>query len=84
MKIVLLGERKSGKSNLCHRLAGKQFNPEYSPTPEIKVNTILYTLPQTQEQVKLEVWDVVCEFVWYYGMVSYACIMMIVLYGMVY
>ncbi|VDN96577.1 unnamed protein product [Rodentolepis nana] len=59
LKLVIRGERKTGKSCLLSRLTGEAFSPTYTPTDEIKVACILWNYQPTNTPVKVDVWDVV-------------------------
>lgn len=60
MKLLIRGERGTGKTSLFHRLQGLPIPSAHAPTPQLQTATINWNLRVgTEESVKCEVWDVV-------------------------
>jgi len=59
MKILIRGERHAGKTQLLRRLQGLEFDTNYVATPEITTAHMIWNCSETDENVKVEFWDVV-------------------------
>ncbi|CAG8455798.1 2182_t:CDS:10 [Ambispora leptoticha] len=59
MKVIIRGDIRTGKSTLFHRLQGESFHQEYTTTPQIQVANIQWIYKNTDDVIKVEIWDVV-------------------------
>lgn len=60
MKIIIRGDKGTGKSSLFHRLKGEPIPSEHETTPQLQSATINWNFrTNSEENVKCEVWDVV-------------------------
>lgn len=60
MKIIIRGEKGTGKTSLFHRLKGEPIPSEHESTPQLQSATINWNFrADSEENVKCEVWDVV-------------------------
>ncbi|RIB08986.1 P-loop containing nucleoside triphosphate hydrolase protein [Gigaspora rosea] len=59
MKIIIRGDIRTGKTTLFNRLQGESFREEYITTPQIQVANIQWNYNQTNDVIKVEIWDVV-------------------------
>ncbi|EQC28465.1 hypothetical protein SDRG_13793 [Saprolegnia diclina VS20] len=59
MKLLIRGERGTGKTSLMARLQGQPIPPTHEPTREIQTASIQWTMQTHEDTVKCELWDVV-------------------------
>ncbi|KAG0186811.1 Rab-like protein 6 [Apophysomyces sp. BC1034] len=59
VKVIIRGDVMTGKSVLFNRLQGAEYEPSYVSTPEIQVANIPWQYKDSNDIVKIEVWDVV-------------------------
>ena len=57
LKLVVRGERGSGKTALLNRLKGHSFTSSYEPTHEIQTATINWSAKEEGEVVKVDFGD---------------------------
>lgn len=51
MKIVVRGDRNTGKTCLFYRMEGKSFTEAYIPTSEIQVDSLFIFYPNTRGKI---------------------------------
>ncbi|CAO3665698.1 unnamed protein product [Rhizopus stolonifer] len=59
MKVILRGDVMTGKSSLFERLQGLEFKEDYITTPEIQVVNIPWQYNNSQDIIKVEIWEVI-------------------------
>lgn len=59
MKILIRGSRGTGKTTLWNRMQGSKFINQYVPSPEIQTATMDWMSINSEDNVKVEIWDVV-------------------------
>ncbi|CAO3644441.1 unnamed protein product [Cunninghamella blakesleeana] len=59
MKMVIRGDVMTGKSTLFNCLQGLEYDDTYASTPQIEVSNIPWHYKDSNDIVKIEVWDVV-------------------------
>lgn len=59
MKVIIRGDRQTGKSCLFHRLEGGGFVREHLSTAQIEITKVLWQYKTSDEMVTLEIWDIV-------------------------
>jgi hypothetical protein len=59
LRVIIRGDRETGKSCLLKRLQGGDFNEKHEETQQIQVAHINWNYKTTNEVVLVEVWDVV-------------------------
>lgn len=55
VKIVIRGERGTGKTSLLHRLQGRPVPAQHEPTAEIQTANINWNFKNTDEVIKVRI-----------------------------
>ncbi|MCP5142149.1 MAG: TIR domain-containing protein [Gammaproteobacteria bacterium] len=57
VKLLVLGNGRIGKTQICRRLRGEGFEPDADSTHGITVHTQPFAMPDSHEDAQLNVWD---------------------------
>ncbi|WP_295436882.1 hypothetical protein [uncultured Thiodictyon sp.] len=57
LKVIILGNGRIGKTQICRRLRGEPFEPEADSTHGISVTSVELAMPQGQDPATLNLWD---------------------------
>jgi len=57
LKVIVLGNGRTGKTQICRRLRGKPFEPDADSTHGITVTSVELAMPQGHESAVLNLWD---------------------------
>jgi internalin A len=57
LKVIILGNGRIGKTQICRRLRGEPFEPDADSTHGISVTSVELAMPAGQEPATLNLWD---------------------------